>query len=102
MAIGSLKSNLGHTQSAAGVGGLIKVVLSLQHGQIPKNLHFAAQSPHIPWDDLAVQVVSEPMAWARNGVARIAGVSSFGVSGTNAHVIVEEAPADAEEPAQAP
>ena len=102
VAIGSLKSNLGHTQAAAGVGGLIKVVLSLQHGQIPKNLHFAAPSPHIPWDELAVQVVSEPMAWARNGVARIAGVSSFGVSGTNAHVIVEEAPADAEEPAQAP
>ena len=102
VAIGSLKSNLGHTQAAAGVGGLIKVVLSLQHGQIPKNLHFAAPSPHIPWDELAVQVVSEPMAWARNGVARIAGVSSLGLGGTNAHVIVEEAPADAEEPAQAP
>src|SRR6266511_4396197 len=94
--IGSLKSNLGHTQAAAGVSGLIKVVLSLQHGRIPKNLHFEAPSPHIPWADLLVKVASEAMAWARNGAARIAGVSSFGVSGTNAHVVVEEAPLEAE------
>src|SRR5262245_15619724 len=94
--IGSLKSNLGHSQAAAGVGGLIKVVLALQHDRIPKNLHFDAPSPHIPWADLPVKVASEAMAWARNGAARIAGVSSFGVSGTNAHVVVEEAPAEVE------
>src|SRR5262249_43045037 len=99
--IGSLKSNLGHSQAAAGVGGLIKVVLSLQHGRIPKNLHFDAPSPHIPWADLPVKVASDAMAWARNGAARIAGVSSFGVSGTNARVVVEEAPAEAEAAPQA-
>ncbi|HEX8782871.1 MAG TPA: type I polyketide synthase, partial [Steroidobacteraceae bacterium] len=97
--IGSFKSNIGHTQAAAGIGGLIKVVLSLQHGRIPKNLHFDTPSPHIPWAELPVKVASEPMAWERNGHARIAGVSSFGVSGTNAHLVMEEAPTeDAAEP----
>jgi acyl transferase domain-containing protein len=99
--IGSFKSNIGHTQAAAGVGGLIKVVLSLQRGRIPKNLHFDAPSPHIPWADLPVKVASEAMAWARNGAARIAGVSSFGVSGTNAHVVVQEAPSVVEAAPQA-
>src|SRR5262249_26304283 len=80
--------------------GLIKVVLSLQHGQIPKNLHFDAPNPHIEWDALPVQVASEPVAWVRNGAARLAGVSSFGFSGTNAHVVIEEAP-EAEAPADA-
>jgi acyl transferase domain-containing protein len=96
--IGTVKSNLGHTQAAAGVAGLIKVVLSLQHGQIPKNLHFDAPNPHIEWDALPVQVASEPVAWARNGAARLAGVSAFGLSGTNAHVVIEEAPVEAQEP----
>ncbi|WP_315732751.1 MULTISPECIES: type I polyketide synthase [unclassified Bradyrhizobium] len=94
--VGSVKSNLGHTDAAAGVAGLIKVVLSLQHGRIPKNLHFEAPNPHIAWDELPVKVASEAVPWVRNGVARIAGVSSFGISGTNAHVVVEEAPAAAE------
>jgi acyl transferase domain-containing protein len=94
--IGSVKSNLGHTDAAAGVAGLIKVVLSLQHGRIPKNLHFEAPNPHIAWDELPVKVASEAVPWVRNGAARIAGVSSFGVSGTNAHVVVEEAPVAAE------
>ena len=93
--IGSVKSNLGHTGAAAGVAGLIKVVLSLQHERIPRSLHFDAPNPHIAWDELAVRVASEAVPWARNGVARIAGVSSFGVSGTNAHVVVEEAPVEA-------
>jgi acyl transferase domain-containing protein len=84
------------------VGGLIKVVLSLQRGRIPKNLHFDAPSPHIPWADLPVKVASEAMAWARNGAARIAGVSSFGVSGTNAHVVVQEAPSGVEAQAALP
>jgi 3-oxoacyl-(acyl-carrier-protein) synthase/acyl carrier protein len=100
--IGSVKSNLGHTQAAAGVAGVIKVVLSLRHGRIPKNLHFDAPNPLIAWDELAVKVVSEPVGWARNGAARIAGVSSFGVSGTNAHVVVEEAPAEVEAAAPSP
>ncbi|HVR06985.1 MAG TPA: type I polyketide synthase, partial [Thermoanaerobaculia bacterium] len=94
--IGSVKSNLGHTQAAAGVAGLIKIALSLQHERIPKSLHFDAPNPHIAWDELAVRVASEAVPWARNGVARIAGVSAFGVSGTNAHVVVEEAPVEAE------
>ncbi|WEQ54930.1 SDR family NAD(P)-dependent oxidoreductase [Komagataeibacter nataicola] len=96
--IGSVKSNIGHTQAAAGVAGLIKVVQSLQKGRIPRNLHFAAPNPLIAWDELPVRVAAEPVAWLRNGVARIAGVSSFGVSGTNAHVIVEEAPETADRP----
>ncbi|WEQ54928.1 polyketide synthase [Komagataeibacter nataicola] len=96
--IGSVKSNIGHTQAAAGVAGLIKVVQSLQKGRIPRNLHFAAPNPLIAWDELPVRVAAEPVAWLRNGVARIAGVSSFGVSGTNAHVIVEEAPETTDRP----
>ena len=91
--LGSVKTNIGHTQAAAGVAGLIKVVLSLQHGRIPKNLHFDAPNPHIAWDELPVKVASEAVAWPRNGAARLAGVSSFGISGTNAHVVLEEAPA---------
>ncbi|WP_315833555.1 type I polyketide synthase [Bradyrhizobium prioriisuperbiae] len=94
--IGSVKSNLGHTGEAAGVAGLMKVVLSLQHGRIPKSLHFDTPNPHIAWDELPVQVASEAVPWERNGVARLAGVSSFGMSGTNAHVVIEEAPEEAE------
>jgi acyl transferase domain-containing protein len=90
--IGSLKSNLGHTQAAAGVGGIIKVALALEHGRIPKSLHFDVPSPHIPWSELPVKVASEAVEWSRNGVPRRAGVSSFGVSGTNAHVVLEESP----------
>jgi polyketide synthase 12/epothilone polyketide synthase D len=91
--IGSVKSNIGHTQAAAGAAGVMKVVLALEHGQIPKSLHFDAPSPHIPWSELPVKVAAEPMEWQRNGAPRRAGVSSFGVSGTNAHVVLEEAPA---------
>nr|WP_246357067.1 non-ribosomal peptide synthetase/type I polyketide synthase [Pyxidicoccus fallax] len=90
--IGSVKSNIGHTQSAAGVAGIIKVVLSLRHGRIPKSLHFDAPSPHIPWAELPVKVAAEPVEWPRNGTPRRAGVSSFGISGTNAHAVLEEAP----------
>ncbi len=94
--IGSVKTNLGHTQAAAGVAGVIKVVLSLQHGLIPKSLHFASPSPHIAWSELPVKVAAEAVDWGRNGKPRIAGVSSFGISGTNAHAVLEEAPAVAE------
>ena len=93
--IGSVKTNIGHLEAAAGIAGLIKVVLSLEHEVLPKHLNFTNPSPHIPWDRLAVQVVDETQPWTRDGRPRIAGVSSFGFSGTNAHVIVEEAPVEA-------
>ena len=93
--IGSVKSNVGHTQTAAGAAGVIKVALAMQHGRIPRSLHFDAPSPHIPWAELSVKVAAEAIEWPRNGARRIAGVSSFGISGTNAHVVLEEAPARA-------
>ncbi len=90
--IGSVKTNIGHLEAASGIAGLIKVVLSLENEMLPKHLHFRQPSPHIPWDRLPVQVVDEATQWQRNGRPRMAGVSSFGFSGTNAHVVVEEAP----------
>src|SRR6202011_2626843 len=100
--IGSAKTNIGHLEAAAGIAGVIKVILSLEHETLPKHLHFKNPSPHIPWDRLAVQVVKETIPWQRNSRARIAGVSSFGFAGTNAHVILEEAPEEAAQPAAAP
>ena len=90
--IGSAKTNIGHLESAAGIAGLIKVVLSLQHEVLPQNLHFENPSPHIPWDSLPVRVVDKAIPWQANGKPRRAGTSSFGFSGTNAHVLIEEAP----------
>ena len=91
--IGSVKTNLGHLEAAAGMAGLIKVVLGLGHGEMPAQLHWREPSPHIRWSEMGVRVVSERRAWERIGGRRIGGVSSFGFSGTNGHVIVEEAPA---------
>jgi acyl transferase domain-containing protein/acyl carrier protein len=91
--MGSVKSNIGHTESASGAAGLIKVVLSLQHELLPQSLHFENPSPHIPWDSLSVRVVDKAIPWQANGRPRRAGVSSFGFTGTNAHVLIEEAPA---------
>ena len=93
--MGSVKTNIGHTESASGAAGLIKVVLSLQHEMLPQSLHFDNPSPHIPWDSLPVRVVDEAIPWQANGRPRRAGVSSFGFTGTNAHVLIEEAPAQA-------
>lgn len=90
--IGSAKTNIGHLEAAAGVAGVLKVVLALEHEWLPKHLNFENPSPHIPWDRLPVEVVTEPVAWKRGDRPRIAGVSSFGFAGTNAHVILEEAP----------
>jgi epothilone polyketide synthase D len=90
--IGSVKSNLGHTQAAAGVAGIIKTVLALQHGKIPQNLHFAAPNPHVPWAELPLRVAAQAMDWPPGARLRVAGVSSFGLSGTNAHVVLTEAP----------
>ena len=97
--MGSVKSNIGHLESASGAAGLIKVVLSLQHEMLPKSLHFDNPSPHIPWDTLPVQVVDKATPWHPSGRRRRAGVSSFGFTGTNAHVLIEEAPPQPAEPA---
>ncbi len=86
--IGSVKSNIGHLESAAGAVGLIKLVLAMQHGRIPQSLHFRQPNPHIPWDALKVRVVDQPLPWPE-GPLRIAGISSFGFAGTNAHVLLE-------------
>ncbi|WP_239005049.1 polyketide synthase [Mycolicibacterium sp. CBMA 360] len=89
--IGSVKTNIGHLEAAAGVAGIIKVILSLEHQELPKHLHFKNPSPHIPWDRIPVKVVDEATSWERGDRPRVAGISSFGFSGTNAHVLLEEA-----------
>jgi len=93
--VGSVKTNIGHLEGAAGVAGLIKVVLSLQHGTLPAHLHLTTPSPHIPWSEIPVVVPTERRPWPIRSGPRRAGVSSFGFSGTNAHVIVEEGPTGA-------
>ena len=90
--VGSLKTNVGHLEAAAGVAGLIKLVLSLQHREIQAHLHFTAPTPHIEWDALRLRVPTAHVAWPAIEGRRIGGVSSFGFSGTNAHIVVEEAP----------
>lgn len=93
LVIGSVKTNIGHLEGAAGVTGLIKLVLALQQRTIPAHLHFAAPSPHIHWEEFPLKVPVQAMPWAPIDGRRIGGVSSFGFSGTNAHVLLEEAPA---------
>ena len=90
--IGSVKTGLGHTEAASGMAGLLKVVMSLRNQTIPPHLHFSEPNPDIPWQRLAISVPTTLTEWPRSERARLAGVSSFGFSGTNAHVIVEEAP----------
>ncbi len=92
--IGSAKTNIGHTEAAAGFAGLLKVVLALQHREIPPHLHLRSPNPHIAWDQIPIDVPTVLTPWESAG-PRIAGVSSFGFSGSNAHVIVEEAPPEA-------
>ncbi|ETR73947.1 MAG: hypothetical protein OMM_00565 [Candidatus Magnetoglobus multicellularis str. Araruama] len=89
--VGSVKTNFGHLEAAAGMAGLIKTILAIHHQQIPPSLHFKNPSPHIQWDDIPIQVATAALPWPDNNT-RIAGISSFGYSGTNAHIVLAQAP----------
>ncbi|MDC0676176.1 type I polyketide synthase [Sorangium atrum] len=106
--VGAVKANIGHLEAAAGVAGVLKVALAMQHGELPAQPHLRQPSPHVAWSELPVRVPMERTRWpSAKGERRVAGVSSFGMSGINAHVVLEEAPerpevkeAGAERPAQ--
>ena len=91
-AIGSVKTNIGHCEAAAGIAGLIKVALALKHSEIPASLHFQEPNSHIPFDELPIRVQTKPGPWSAESGPPLAGVSSFGFGGTNAHVVLQQAP----------
>src|SRR5690606_33617073 len=92
VALSSVKTNLGHLEAAAGIAGLIKVVLAMQHEVIPAHLHFHELNPLIDLTGTRLSIPTAPVPWPAGGTRRLAGVSSFGFGGTNAHVVLEEAP----------